>query len=132
VPIRLSQLFVGSVAVKYESEFLYWLKAVKAIKLRYKPIRTTEVLFPKPYNMVQIRRFVPFDLVATYKSERVLIDGTTRRCKSGYHAKTAIEFAKALRMRLFILFIKPDFSMCHIRDAADGYHSMLKELRPLP
>ncbi len=87
--------------------------------------------FTELYDVTKFRRFVPFDFVATYRGERVLVDVTTGVTKSGPNLKSANRLATALRMKLFLVFIKPDFSAYYVRDASEGGCMILKELRPI-
>jgi hypothetical protein len=58
-------------------------------------------------HLSAINRFFPFDIVATLKGERVFIDVTTSLSKVIRRQKA---IADALRMRVFILFVKPDLT----------------------
>ena len=65
-----------------------------------------------------INQFFPFDLMATYKDRRVLIDVNTRVGRmpawTGQDSLT-----EALKMSIFVLFVKPDFSKYQLTPA-DG------------
>ena len=88
--------------------------------------------FSNIYDVTAIRRFVPFDFVATHPGgERVLVDVTTGMVKSGQYHRSALSLANALRMRLFVLFVKPDLSSYCIRDSTKGFHMSVKELVPI-
>lgn len=97
-----------------------------------------EIILPKLgfaeiCHVTPIRKMIPFDIVATYKGQRVIIDVTTGRCKATTF-KSAIELAVALRLHFFILFVKPDFSAYMLREALSGMKSIqahLKELVPI-
>ncbi len=65
--------------------------------------------FTELYHASAIRRYVPFDLIATYKGRRILIDVTTGVTKT-LVKNFQQTFADALRMPIYILFVKPDFS----------------------
>jgi hypothetical protein len=54
-----------------------------------------------------INRFFPFDIVATLNDERVFIEVTTSLSKVIRRQKA---IADALRMRVFVLFVKPDLT----------------------
>ena len=65
--------------------------------------------FTELYHASAIKRYVPFDLIATYQGNRVLVDVTTGVTKAiGQNAQQS--FADALRMPLYVLFVKPDFT----------------------
>jgi hypothetical protein len=88
--------------------------------------------FTEIYYVSPIRRFVPFDFVATKQGNRVLIDITTTMSKRGPWAKTALELARALRMPFIRVFIKPDFTGYMVRDAFEGGTVIASQVRPLP
>jgi len=94
-----------------------------------------DVILPKEgfteiFHVSPIRRFAPFDFVATLNQERVLIDVTTAFGKGNY-TKTAAELANALRLKFLYLFVKPDFTSYMFRDSKDGSHVRLGELVPV-
>ena len=65
--------------------------------------------FTELYHASAINRFFPFDFIATYQGQRVLVDVTTgvsKKLVSTYQQS----LAEALRMPIFVLFVKPDFS----------------------
>jgi hypothetical protein len=57
------------------------------------------------YHLSAGSRFFPFDVVATTNNERVFIDVSTSESKVIRRQK---EIADALRMKTFVLFVKPD------------------------
>jgi hypothetical protein len=65
--------------------------------------------FSELYHASAIKRYVPFDIVATFKGQRVLVDVTTG-VKKGIAENSQQSFAEALRMPIYVLFIKPDFA----------------------
>ncbi len=65
--------------------------------------------FSELYHASAIKRFVPFDIIATYRGRRVLIDVTTGVSKA-IAQNFQQSFAEALRMPIYVLFVKPDFS----------------------
>ena len=85
----------------------------------------TEIVWVSP-----IRRFIPFDFVATLRGNRVLVDVTTTMSRSG--ARSSRELAKALRMPFLRVFIKPDFTGYTVRDAFEGSNVQLSKVKPLP
>jgi hypothetical protein len=87
--------------------------------------------FDEIYDVTEVRRCVPFDFVATYRGSRILVDVTTARSKSGYYRRTAVMLANALRMKLLIVFIRPDLSAYVIRDASEGSNILLKEVKQI-
>jgi hypothetical protein len=66
------------------------------------------------FHASAVRRYVPFDIVATYKGRRVLKDVTTSLTKS-IGSKQQHLFASALRMPIYALFVKPDLSKYQLR-----------------
>ena len=83
------------------------------------------------FDVKAVRRFVPFDFVATLKGERGLIDVTTGLSKGGAYHRTAVSLAKALRMRLLTLFVKPDLRAYYMRDSTKTFHMSIRELVPI-
>jgi hypothetical protein len=63
--------------------------------------------FSEINHLSAINRFFPFDIVATLNDERVFIDVTTSLSKVIRRQKAV---ADALRMRVFVLFVKPDLA----------------------
>jgi hypothetical protein len=61
--------------------------------------------FSEIYHVSSVHWSFPFDIIATYHGERILLDVTTRTEKSIIRQK---KIAGALRMRFLILFVKPD------------------------
>ncbi len=112
-----------------------WGKSNKEIALKAEKFAFSKLLpslgFTEIYDVTKIRRFVPFDFIATDQGSRVLIDITTARSKCGYYRRTATSLANALRMKLLIVFIKPDFSAYMIRDSSEGAHILQGQLRPI-
>lgn len=88
--------------------------------------------FTNIFHASSDRRFVPFDFVATFQGDRVLVDVTTGMRKSGGYSKTGIMVANALHMRLIRVFIKPDFTGFMVRDASEGGGIILNRVKPLP
>ncbi|MDV3277671.1 MAG: hypothetical protein LYZ69_04300 [Nitrososphaerales archaeon] len=84
-------------------------KARKAEVLAFNTV-LPKIGFAEIYDATRVRRFIPFDFAATYEGERVLIDVTTAISKSNQYHRSALSLADALRMRLYILFIKPDLA----------------------
>ena len=74
--------------------------------------------FTKLCHASTISHFFPFDFVATYKSKRVLVDVTTGVSKDLTHTGQ-YSLAEALKMPIFVLFVKPDFSKYQL-SLADG------------
>jgi hypothetical protein len=72
--------------------------------------------FTKLCHASTINHFFPFDFVAAYKTRRVLVDVTTGVSKeltrTGQNS-----LAEALRMPIFVLFVKPDFSKYQLTQA---------------
>lgn len=88
--------------------------------------------FTDIYDVTAVRRYVPFDFVATNPDgERVLIDVTTGMTKSGHYHRSGVSLVNALRMRLYVLFVKPDLSSYSLRDSTKGFHMSVKELVPI-
>lgn len=112
-----------------------WGKSDKEIALKAEKFAFSKLLpslgFTEIYDVTEIRRFVPFDFVASDQGSRVLIDVTTARSKSGYYRRTATRLANALRMKLLTVFIKPDFSAHMIRGSSEGTHILQNELKPI-
>ena len=80
-----------------------------------------------------MRRLVPFDIVGTLDSQRTLIDVTTGWWKGGRYLESAISLAEALRMKIFILFVKPDLRHFALKlaEKGGGVYCSLKDLRTL-
>lgn len=83
-------------------------------------------------NIAALRRLVPFDIVGTLGGERVLVDVTTGCYKGGKYLESAISFAGALRMKLFILFVKPDLRQFALKPALAGHgvYCSFRDLSP--
>ena len=78
-------------------------------------------------HLSAINRFFPFDIVATFKDERVFIDVTTSLSKVIRRQKA---IADALRMRVFILFVKPDLTSYFLTSVeSDSVRFRMSELR---
>jgi hypothetical protein len=88
--------------------------------------------FSELYHASSFNRFVPFDTIATYGMQRVLIDVTTGASKSVMH-NFAHPIAEALRLPLYILFIRPDFSKYQLTlcTGAKTVQTHLSELVPI-
>ncbi len=85
--------------------------------------------FTELYHASAINSFVPFDIIATYQGHRVLIDVTTGVSKAiAQNAQQA--FAEALRMPIYVLFVKPDFTKYQLMlcDGSKTIHVHLAEL----
>lgn len=70
--------------------------------------------FSDLYHVSAFNSFVPFDIIATYHESRVLIDVTTNVSKGttyGYQQS----FARALRMPIYVLFVKPDMTKYQLK-----------------
>lgn len=67
--------------------------------------------FSEIYHLSTLNAFFPFDIVATYQEERVLVDVTTGAGKS---LRRQRGIANALRMKSFVLFIKPDLQSYYL------------------
>jgi hypothetical protein len=88
--------------------------------------------FTEIVNVTAYHRFIPFDIVATHNSRRVLIDVTTGQTKFGHHSAMHRAMADALRMPLLILFIKPDFKFYCLKLAnQNSLYAKLSELRTI-
>jgi hypothetical protein len=70
--------------------------------------------FTELYHASAIKGYVPFDFVATHKGQRVLVDVATGINESLAYT-SQISFADALRMPIYILFVKLDFSKFQLR-----------------
>jgi hypothetical protein len=68
------------------------------------------------YHASAAYRLFPFDFIATYEGQRVLIDVTTGMAKMAGD-KQRLSISKALMMPVYILFIKPDFSKYQLSPA---------------
>ncbi len=79
--------------------------------------------FTELYDVTSIRRIFPFDVIGTYGGERVVVDVTTSVGKSGPAYKSAIGLIDALRLKLFVLFVKPDLSAYALKPA-NGVHGL--------
>jgi hypothetical protein len=78
-------------------------------------------------HLSAINKFFPFDIIAILNGERVFIDVTTTWSKMIRRQRAIVD---AIRMRVFILFIKPDLASYHITPAESDFASLrLSELR---
>lgn len=113
-----------------------WGKSDKETALKAEKFAFSKLLpnlgFTEIYDVPEIRRFVPFDFIATYQRRRVLIDVTTGVSKAIAH-NSQQSFADALRMPLYVLFIKPDFAKYQLvpSDASKSLQAHVKELIPI-
>jgi len=70
--------------------------------------------FSRLYHASAANRFMPFDIIGTYKGRRVLIDVTTAVTK-GSSTSYQKSIARALGMPIFVLFLKPDMTKYLLR-----------------
>jgi len=78
-------------------------------------------------HLSAMNRLFPFDIVATLKGERVFIDVTTSLSKVIRRQKA---IADALRMRAFVLFVKPDLKSYFLTPVeSDTVRLRMSELR---
>jgi hypothetical protein len=105
--------------------------ARKAEELAFNAI-LPKIGFTEVLDATRIRRSIPFDF-ATYEGERVLIDVTTGISKSNQHHRSALSLASALRMGLYILFVKPDLTAYALKlgTRQPGPSCSPKELMPI-
>jgi len=83
--------------------------------------------FCETNHLSAINRSFPFDIVATLKGERVFIDVTTSLSKVIRRQKA---IADALRMRVSILFVKPDLTSYFLTSVeSDSVRFRMSELR---
>ncbi len=89
--------------------------------------------FTEIFDATRVRRFIPFDFIATYQGERALVDITTGISKSNRYHRFAQLLAQALGMKLFILFIKPDLTAYALKLGTHqaGPTCSPKELKPI-
>ena len=79
--------------------------------------------FSEVYHLSSVNYFFPFDIVATFRNERVLVDVTTGMGKS---LKRQRIIAGVLRMKFFVLFVKPDLKAYYLsKEDSDNvsYHT---------
>lgn len=113
-----------------------WGESSPEIALRAEKFAMETILpklgFTELYHASAIKRFVPFDLIATYKGQRVLIDVTTGVSKTLVKSYQQ-SFADALRMPLYYLFVKPDFSKYQLTlcQGSKTVHMHIAELIPI-
>lgn len=86
--------------------------------------------FTEIYHLSESNRFFPFDIAATFKNGRLLVDVTTGTEKSLRRQKV---MASALRMKFVILFVKPDLKSYQLvsRFESDYVAIRLGELRKI-
>ena len=77
--------------------------------------------FREIYHISKVHGFFPFDFVASHKQYegRVLVEVTTTLTKPLTRLQ---KIANALRMRLFVLFIRPDLKAYQLVDVSDFKH----------
>ncbi len=94
-----------------ERRLRIWGKSNMRIAKDAETLAITRILpqlgFRDIYHLSATNRFFPFDVVATSNNERVFIDVSTSTSKVIRRQK---EIADALRMKTFILFVKPDLT----------------------
>ncbi len=75
---------------------------------------------------------MPFDIIATLKRKRVLIDVTTSVGKT-LLSNSELAIAEALRMPLYVLFVKPDFTKYQLTRARCNHNVAvhIRELSPV-
>jgi hypothetical protein len=110
-----------------------WGESSPEVAFRAERLAMEQVLpklgFTELYHASLVNRFVPFDVVATYNRRRVLVDVTTAisKCVS---LKRQQSLAEALRMPLYVLFVKPDLTRYQLR-SCDGSRSIQAHLAEL-
>lgn len=113
-----------------------WGASSPEIALKAERIAIESILpklgFSEVYHASVVKRFIPFDLIATYGGRRVLIDVTTGISK-WVRGTFQDSLADALRMPFYVLFIKPDFSTYQLRRCEDSksIHMHVSELVPI-
>lgn len=99
-----------------------WGTSNRSIAAEAERIAATKVLpqlgFSEIYHLSTLNRFFPFDIVATFQGLRVLVDVTTG---AGKALRRQRGIANALRMKSFVLFIKPDLKSYYLT-AVDSDH----------
>ena len=108
-----------------------WGKSSLSIAKAAEVMAITRILprlgFTNLVHISKLSRYVPFDVVGTWKGARVLVDVTTCVGKGGPYLSSAISLAEALRVTLFILFVKPDlksFALKPVKRGHDPYCSL--------
>ena len=113
-----------------------WGESSPEIAMRAEKFAMERILprlgFIELYHASTVKRFVPFDLIATYNGQRVLIDVTTAVSKTLVKSFQQ-SFADALRMPLYVLFVKPDFSKYQLTlcQGSKTVHMHIAELIPI-
>jgi len=95
-----------------------WGSSTKEIATKAEILAIERILprlgFSELFHASALKRYVPFDIVASLDGKRVLIDVTTGVSKSVV-ANAQQLFADALRMPMYVLFVKPDLSKYQLK-----------------
>jgi hypothetical protein len=117
-----------------ERKLRTWGVSNRAIAAEAERVAAARILprlgFSDICHLSLINSFFPFDIAANYQNERVLIDVTTAVGKSLRRQKI---IAGALKMRFFVLFVKPDLRPCYLASSveSDCVTCRLRELREI-
>jgi hypothetical protein len=86
--------------------------------------------FTDLYFVSRRRRLEPFDIIGSKDGERVLVDATTGVGKSGPAYRSAVSLCDALRMKRYVLFVKPDLNHYALKlsSGEHGLHCSAKDL----
>jgi hypothetical protein len=95
-----------------ERKLRIWGRSNLEIAVKAERLAARDILpllgFSEIYHVSPIHQSFPFDIIASYQGERILLDVTTGMEESIIHQK---RIARALRMRFLILFVKPDLGV---------------------
>ena len=111
-----------------ERKLRIWGRSNRKIAIEAERLAAHKILpllsFSEIYHVSSVHWSFPFDIIATYQGERVLLDVTTGMEKTIIHQK---RIAGALRMRFLILFVKPDLTAYYLATKVDPDYVMFRE-----
>jgi hypothetical protein len=115
-------------AYSLERKRRVWGTSNRSIAAAAERIAASKVLpqlgFSEIYHLSTLNSFFPFDIVATLQDERVLVDVTTGAGKS---LRRQRGIANALRMKSFVLFIKPDLESYYLTEVDSDHVAYHKD-----
>jgi len=109
---KMNQVHLREYAKAYKLRV--WGESSPEVGLRGELVALEKILPPLGFSDIfhasRAYRSSPFDFIATFEGRRTLVDVTTCNSKSGAPYKKRKQFAKALGMSLFVLFVRPNMS----------------------
>ena len=111
-----------------ERKLRIWGSSNRKIAIKAERLAAHKILallgFSEIYHVSSVHWSFPFDIIATYQGERILLDVTTGMEKSITHQK---RIAGALRMRFLILFVKPDLTAYYLATEVGSNYVTFRE-----